>query len=96
MTLRQLHVQYCGIVGEEGGAALGEVLGNTKGALEQLNLTGNIHPCPVYVCMYMHVYILHCIGNRLGGLGLTAMCAGLAINKTLTHLELADNGIDSV
>ena len=40
MTLKQLHVQYCGIEGEEGGAALGEVLGNTKGVLEQLNLAG--------------------------------------------------------
>ena len=42
--------------------------------------------------IYAYVYV----GNKLGGLGLTALCRGLAINKTLTHLELADNGIDSV
>ena len=35
-------------------------------------------------------------GNRLGGLGLSALCRGLAVNTKLETLKIADNMIDQV
>jgi hypothetical protein len=35
-------------------------------------------------------------GNKLAGAGLSAMCTGLARNKSLTYLCLADNLINHV
>jgi Ran GTPase-activating protein (RanGAP) involved in mRNA processing and transport len=40
MSLKQLHMQFCNITAE-GGASIGDLLANTKSALELLNLAGN-------------------------------------------------------
>eukprot|EP01041_Mallomonas_annulata_P001121 gene1121-2181_t len=70
-TLKQLHLCYCDIT-SEAGAALSDVLENTRSALEYINLTG----------------------NRLGGLGLGAICRGLIQNTKCSRLGFADNMID--
>ena len=73
-TLKQLHLQFCQISGEESGLALGDVVSSRHSNLEVLNVGG----------------------NRLGGLGLSALARGLMNNSKLTHLSLADNMIDGV
>ena len=40
--------------------------------------------------------VLNLTGNRLGGLGLQALCRGLMANTKCQHLGLADNMIDQV
>lgn len=72
-TLHQLHLEFCGF-DHEAGAALGEVLANSRSGLEVLNITG----------------------NRLGGVGLSALCRGLLTNTVLVELNLQDNMIDQV
>ena len=40
--------------------------------------------------------IMNLTGNRLGGLGLSALCKGLMLNDKLTELILSDNAIDQL
>ncbi len=40
--------------------------------------------------------VLNINGNRLGGLGLQALCRGLMVNTKLQKLMIADNQIDQV
>lgn len=40
--------------------------------------------------------VLNVAGNRLGGVGLSALCKGLMVNTKLESLSLADNMIDEV
>ena len=40
MTLKQLHLQFCNIT-SEGGQHIGDLLANSRSALEVINLNGN-------------------------------------------------------
>jgi hypothetical protein len=73
MTLKQLHLQFCNITSAS-GPHLGELLANSRSALELLNING----------------------NRLGGVGLGSLCAGLIHNTKCETICLADNMIDQV
>ncbi len=73
MTLKQLYLQFCNI-SSDGGQHIGDLLANSRSALEVVNLNG----------------------NRLGGVGLTALCAGLIVNTKCQTLALADNMLDQV
>lgn len=42
------------------------------------------------------IEVLNLTGNRLGGLGLSAICRGLVVNTKLTKLYIADNMIDQL
>lgn len=73
MTLKQLHLQFCGLT-SAAGPHLADLLANSKSVLDTLNLSG----------------------NKLGGLGLSALCKGLMVNTKCMNLAIADNAIDQV
>jgi|Dee2metaT_26_FD_contig_31_3059445_length_1361_multi_8_in_0_out_0_1 hypothetical protein len=78
LTLRQLHLPYCKI-DERGAAALADMLSADKRNPNDGSPAG--------------LTFLNLQGNRLGDQGLQNLSRGLALNKALVKLNLADNMI---
>ena len=75
----------------------------TNGTLKQLHLRycgitsdGGVYLAEVLANARTVLEVLNLEGNRLGGLGLSAICRGLMVNTVLQTLVLNDNMIDQV
>lgn len=100
LSLLTLKLDYNNTIGDEGLEMLCRGL-RTNITLKQLHLqfcclttASGAHLSELLANSKSSIEVFNVSGNKLGGVGLQALCKGLAVNTKCTTLLLADNNID--